>query len=98
MQQLAAHTIIIAAENQVSCDVDDEAALLNLDTGVYYGLNPVGAYIWKLVQSPMTIGALRKKLQDEFEVDAADVEKDLSSFVEQMVAAGLVELQPDTPT
>jgi hypothetical protein len=91
--QLGADTIVVATEHQVSCDVDDEAALLNLDTGVYYGLNPVGAYVWKLVQSPMTIGALRERLQTEFNIDATNAERDLRTFVEQMVDAGLVNLK-----
>ena len=66
MPTFTSESILVAADNQVSCDVDDEAALLNLDTGVYYGLNPLGAYIWKLVQSPVTFGVLRERLSESF--------------------------------
>ena len=88
----SSESILVAAANQVSCDVDDEAALLNLDTGVYYGLNPLGAYIWKLVQSPVTFRALRERLSDEFPAEP-NIDQDLRQFLDEMVNAGLVELE-----
>jgi hypothetical protein len=42
---------IVASRDQVSCDLSGEAALLSLKTGVYYGLNPVGARILSLIQT-----------------------------------------------
>lgn len=90
MQVLNSDTILVAAENQVSCDVDNEAALLNLTTGVYYGLDTMGAYIWQLVQSPTTIGELRARLLAEYQVDEEVLQRDLFTFVNEMVAAGLL--------
>ena len=84
-------TIIVAADNQVSCDVDNEAALLNLTTGVYYGLDAVGAYIWKLVQAPTTVGALRERMVADFEIDAAVADSDLTEFLGEMLSAGLIQ-------
>ena len=89
MQPITSESIFVAADNQVSCDVDDEAALLNLDTGVYYGLNPLGAYVWKLVQSPVTFGVLRDRLCAEFP-DQQNIEQDLRQFLDEMFQAGLV--------
>ena len=34
---------ITVAQDVVSCDLADEAAILNMKNGVYYGLDPVGA-------------------------------------------------------
>ena len=36
-------SIVVAAKDQVSCDLAGEAAILNMKNGVYYGLDPVGA-------------------------------------------------------
>jgi hypothetical protein len=49
--QLTPDSIVVAAEHQVSCQVEDEAALLNLQTGVYYGLDPMGAYLWAQIRT-----------------------------------------------
>lgn len=90
MQSLSSDTILVAADNQVSCDLDNEAALLNLTSGVYYGLDPMGAYIWKLVQSPTTLGELRQRLLTEYQVDEKVLQSDLFTFVNEMAAAGLI--------
>ena len=37
---------IVVSSDQVSCGLGDEAAIVNLRNGVYYGLDPVGARIW----------------------------------------------------
>ena len=94
MQSLTPDTTVVAAPTQISCDIDDEASLLNLDTGVYYGLDAMGAYIWKLIQTPVTLGALREQLLSDYEADAAVVEADLRTFLVAMSDAGLVQLGP----
>ena len=48
---LAPNTTVVAIADQASVDLDDEAAILNLKTGVYFGLNEVGAWIWRLIQA-----------------------------------------------
>jgi hypothetical protein len=92
MLPITSESILVAAANQVSCDVDDEAALLNLDTGVYYGLNPLGSYIWKLVQSPVSFDVLHQRLSDEFPGEE-NIEQDLQQFLGDMVSAGLVQVE-----
>ena len=92
MLPLTPDAIVVAAEHQVSCNVDDESALLNLATGVYYGLNPMGSYIWKLVQQPISYGTLRDRLLGEFGAEHQTVEQDLRQFLDEMVTAGLIQL------
>ena len=48
-------SVVVAAKDQVSCDLAGEAAILNIKSGVYYGLDPVGARIWSLVQEPRKV-------------------------------------------
>lgn len=44
---------VVAGRAQVSCDLGGEAAILHLTTGTYYGLDPVGARIWTLLEQPI---------------------------------------------
>ena len=68
---LPPQTIIVAVADQASVDLDDEAAILNLKTGVYFGLNEVAARIWRLIQTPHTVGEIRAAVLDEFDVEPA---------------------------
>jgi hypothetical protein len=90
-------SIVVAAEGQVSCEVDNEAALLNLKTGVYYGLDPMGAYIWRLLAAPIEVRMLQKKIVSEFAADADVVAKDITDFLTEMLSAGLVDVKSNDP-
>ena len=90
--QITPDSVVVAAVNQVSCDVDDEAALLNLDTGVYYGLDPMGAYIWRLLGAPISVRKLQEQIVREFNADVGVVEKDVTDFLNEMQSAGLIDV------
>jgi hypothetical protein len=48
--EIAKTSTVVAAKDQVSCDLAGEAVILNLKSGIYYGLNPVAARVWSLIQ------------------------------------------------
>jgi len=87
-----ADPVVVAARQQISCDLADEVAILNLESGVYYGLDAMGALIWNLIQQPRTMGAIRDALLDEYDVDPERCEGDLRAFLTEMASAGLVEV------
>jgi hypothetical protein len=90
---LTAHSIVVASPNQVSCALGDESAILNVSTTIYYGLNPIGTRIWRLLQDPKSIGQLRDALLDEYDVEAGRCERDLLDLLEKMRAEGLIEVR-----
>lgn len=70
-----------------------EAAILNVKTGVYYGLNPVGVRVWKLIQQPHRVDEIRETLLGEYDVDPRRCEADLLELLEKFLAAGLIEVK-----
>ena len=83
---------ILATRDQVSCNLAGESVILNLNNGVYYGLDPVGARVWTLVQEPRTLVELRDALLHEYEVDASSLEADLRDLLHQLAEQGLINL------
>ncbi|MGZ4869902.1 MAG: PqqD family peptide modification chaperone [Halobacteriota archaeon] len=83
-------TTVVAAKDQVSADLGDEAMILNLDDGVYYTLDAVGARIWKLVQEPRWVYDVRDTLLAEYEADAERCEKALITFLTALARRGLL--------
>jgi|SRR5665213_1697808 len=51
---------LVVAKDQVSCDLAGQAAIPNIKSGVYYGLDPVGARIWTLMQEPREVSEIQK--------------------------------------
>ncbi|HEU0302899.1 MAG TPA: PqqD family protein [Longimicrobium sp.] len=85
---------VVAARDQVSCELEGEAVILSLGNGVYYGLNPVGATVWKLLEEPRTVAELRDAIVAEYEVEGARAQADLLHLLGDLAANGLVELHP----
>ncbi|HEX6912245.1 MAG TPA: PqqD family protein [Longimicrobium sp.] len=89
-----AATRVAAARDQVSVEVEGEAVILSLADGVYYGLDPVGARVWQLMEQPRTVAELRDAVVAEWEVDAPTAERDLLVLLAELAARGLVEVRP----
>lgn len=90
---LSRSSIVVAAKDQVSCDLAGEAAILNIRNGVYYGLDPVGARIWQLIQQPRSVDEVRETLVGEYEVEPERCAQDLVALLEQLLAEGLIEVR-----
>lgn len=83
----------MASKKQISCSLADEAVVLNLEDGVYYGLNLVASRIWELVQQPRTVREIRNALLSEYEIEETACTRDLLDLLEQLKRWKLVELQ-----
>lgn len=92
---LTNNAMIVATKQQVSCDLGEEAAILNMKNSVYYGLDPVGARIWRLLQQPRTIGEIRDVIAEEYDATPERVESDLRNLLEKLISEGLVELSDE---
>ena len=86
-------SIITVRSQQISCDLGDEAVILNLDTGEYFGLDPVGARIWGWLKGPQTVVSLRDRLVEEYTADRDEIERDLFALLEQLVEEGLIDVK-----
>ncbi|MGH9508373.1 MAG: PqqD family protein [Terriglobales bacterium] len=92
---LTHNTTVVAVSDQISCTLEDEAVVLHLGKGVYYGLNPVGATVWNALQQPKTVGELVEIVTREFEVEASRCENDLLDLLGRLEDAGLIEVRSE---
>ena len=74
----------------VSETVDDETIIVNLDTGAYYDLNPVGACIWMHVESGRSVGETADEVVRRFGADETEVNGSVVDFVGRLVEEGLI--------
>jgi hypothetical protein len=90
---LSRSSIVCCTEENLSCGLQGEAIVLNLESGVYFGMNPLAARIWELIQQPSTVEDVHKQLLDEYDVDAGQCEADLLSFLEQLRKNNLLTIK-----
>ena len=87
----------VAAKGQLSCDLAGETAILHLESGQYYGLNPAGARIWELLREPREAEEIREALLREFDVEPEICERDLMALLAELAGRGLIERADAAP-
>jgi hypothetical protein len=73
----------------------DEAVLLDVNSGVYFGLDPVGARIWELFGVHELLSEIARRVQEEYEVSEHQCASDLLTLVAELEAHGLVTVSSD---
>lgn len=62
------------------------------DLASIYSFNGTGTLIWKLLEFPSSVAQLGAGVVREYDVDPAQAEGDVATFVSEMKAVGLVEV------
>ena len=79
-------------EDTVFRELEGEAILLQLEAGMYFGLDPVGTRLWQLMAERGKLRDVFEAAQHEFEVDPGTLERDLLALVTQLAEKNLVSL------
>jgi Coenzyme PQQ synthesis protein D (PqqD) len=86
-------TIVKQSKDQASCCLNDEVAILNLQSAMYFGLDEVGAFIWQALNEPRPMSEICSMVLDSFEVDTERCSTDVFNFITKLEKEGLVELE-----
>lgn len=74
---------------------DQEAAIINLKSGNYYSLDPVGAYIWAQIESRATIGEIIEEVVKRYEGSLVDISNEVNKFVDALHTEQLIVVATD---
>lgn len=80
------------SDDAIFREIDGEAVVLNLATGMYYGLNAVGTRAWQLLAELGSVDAVCARLTAEFDTDDDTVAADLRRLVAELAERRLVEV------
>jgi len=78
----------------VDCDLGDGAAILDLKTGTYFSLGETGAFVWNALKGGAGRDEIAEAMAREFDVPRERTSSDLETFLDQLVRAGLVRVDP----
>ena len=75
----------------VSRLVGDETVILNLESGMYFGLDGVGKKIWESIKAGNSLTETVSLIAAEYDVEAQQAEGDLLEFVSELTERGLLQ-------
>ncbi|MBT5875715.1 MAG: PqqD family protein [Candidatus Latescibacteria bacterium] len=81
-----------AAGDQVSNVLGDEKIILDMKSGEYFGMNPVGADIWDYIQQPRKLDEIVAILMDKYGIDQERCETDVLALLAELSDVGLIEI------
>jgi hypothetical protein len=83
----------VVCDGAMSRELGDETVILSLDTGNYFGLNPVGTEVWRRLRNDQTLGQLLAELAAGFDVAPETLERDVRRLLDDLCARGLVQVR-----
>lgn len=84
---------IVIPAHVMSRQIGDEMVILDLGSGTYFGLDPVGARIWQLLSEGHQLAAVMSTLLGEYDVAEDQLRQDVHALFNELVTRGLVEVQ-----
>lgn len=85
-------SIVKQTENSVSCEIEEQTVLLNVEAGKYHGFNEVASKIWQIIESPVKVNQICDQLIHEFDISREQCELEVLGFLKQLNDAGLIML------
>ena len=71
---------------------DNEAILINVNSGTYFGLDEVGTTIFKLISEHNRIELVIQLFLEEYDVSEEQLKKDITDFVKQLADVDMIEI------
>ncbi|RIX52617.1 lasso peptide biosynthesis PqqD family chaperone [Paenibacillus nanensis] len=90
IDQLGLSDVISSSKENIVSDMGGEKVMLSVKNGNYYNLGHIGGQIWDLIAEPISVDELVQKLLLEFEVERAECEQHVFSFLEHLRKEGLL--------
>ena len=72
-------------------NIGNEGVVVRQRAGEVMVVNEIGARVLDLVEAGMSIEAMVARLETEYDVERATIERDVRAYLDELVGAGVVE-------
>jgi len=71
----------------------EETVILDLESGTYFGLDPVGARMWQLMTEGKSLAQICEAMLEEYEVPREELERDALALAQDLEARSLISTE-----
>lgn len=89
---LDTETPVVRSTKCLSADVGGETVLMNGMEGCYAGLDDIGRDIWRCLEQPTTVAAIRDHLAARYDGEPSTIEADVLAFLTELLRRGMIEV------
>lgn len=84
------------AKDSISTELDGETVILDIDSGIYSGLDVMGTFIWNTMACAVSVAVLRDAILARYDVTEEQCVADLLKFLRALADQGLIEVDNET--
>ena len=85
-------TLLERNPDMVTAPLGNELAMMDADTGMYFVLDEIAAFIWERLSEKTTLRSLLEALQQQYDVSPERCESDVLPFLLKLHAKQLVRI------
>jgi hypothetical protein len=71
-------------------DLDGESVILNIESGIYFGLDRIGTRVWQLIEEHGDVDAIVRVMGDEYDADPQTLRADAEALVAVLIEKRLI--------
>ena len=83
---------VVRVKEILSAEVGNEVVLMSIEKGVSFGLNPVGARVWSLLDEFVAVQEVCATIVEEFEVTLEQCQEEVLEVLKDMREQGLIRI------
>ena len=87
---------VVVSPEVVFKELGGEAVLLDLASGIYFGLDETSTRLWQLIEAHRSLQRVFDEMLVEFDVEPARLQTELLAFTRDLVGRGLVAMSADS--
>ena len=89
---LTLQSVVVQKQDVFWQDVVGDVVILDVNQGQYFGAEDTSAAIWQLLDKPVAIATICDRITEVYDINRETCEAETLAFIEQLRAAGLIEL------
>lgn len=89
---VAPTSTVVQSREPLSAEVDGEVVLMSVEQGRYFGLDAIGADVWRRIGSPVRVSDLCVALAADYDGASDVIERDVLDLLRRMAGRGLIEV------
>jgi hypothetical protein len=91
-KSISVNHFVIQVKGNIVSDMGGEKVMLSVNKGKYYNLGEIGGDIWDLIEGGIAVNQLVTTLVSKYNVEKAECEEQVISFLELLISEGLVDI------
>lgn len=84
------NTLVVRNDDAVQAEADGRIVAFNIEKGICYEFNTIGARVWSIIAQPTRVAALCDRLTAEFDVDRETCEREVLELLGELQSKRLI--------